>query len=123
MRKLIPKRCVSPRAPSPSATHDSTPAVAIFARAPVTGKAKTRLIPRLGREGAAKFQAALISDAIRKVSRLVSSGHDVTPYIFLAGRGRFAKGSVRSLALRGIPCTVSSRSVANQLSASTTSCP
>src|SRR5436190_19055330 len=111
MRKLIPKRCVSPHASSPSATHNSTPAVAIFTRAPVPGKAKTRLIPRLGPEGAAKFQAALISDAIRKVSRLVSSGRDVAPYIFLAGGGRFAKRSVGFLALPGSSCPASPRSV------------
>ena len=113
MRKLIPKRCVSPHASSPSATHNSTPAVAIFTRAPVPGKAKTRLIPRLGREGAAEFQATLISDAIRKVSRLVSSGHDVTPYIFLAGRGLFANRSARLLTPPGIPCPATARSVAN----------
>src|SRR5690348_7495964 len=116
MRKLIPKRSVSQRPsskPFSAPTHSYSPAVGIFARAPVPGKAKTRLIPRLGREGAAKFQAALISDAIRKVSKLVSSGHNVTPYIFLAGRGRFAKRRARSMALPGIPCPAGLRSVAN----------
>ena len=92
--------------------HSYSPAIAIFARAPVPGQAKTRLAPLLGREGAAEFQAALISDAIRKVSRLVSSGHNVTPYIFLAGREPFAKRSARSLALPGIPCPASPRSAA-----------
>ena len=43
----------------------SHPSIAIFARAPLTGQAKTRLIPRLGPEGAAQFQAALIRRAVR----------------------------------------------------------
>jgi uncharacterized protein len=34
--------------------------IAIFARAPVAGEAKTRLIPRLGAEGAAALQHAMI---------------------------------------------------------------
>lgn len=38
--------------------------VAIFARAPIAGQCKTRLIPRLGAEGAAKLQQAFISRAI-----------------------------------------------------------
>jgi hypothetical protein len=59
----------------------SIPSVAIFARAPVAGHAKTRLIPRLGSQGAARFQAALISDTLRKVARL---RRWVQPYLFLA---------------------------------------
>ncbi len=43
------------------------PAIAIFARAPTPGKAKTRLIPLLGPRGAAQLQHALISDAVDKV--------------------------------------------------------
>jgi rSAM/selenodomain-associated transferase 1 len=39
--------------------------IAIFARAPVAGQAKTRLIPRLGAEGAAGLQHALIRRALR----------------------------------------------------------
>lgn len=61
----------------------SSPAVAIFARAPTSGKVKTRLAPLLGPKGAAELQAALISDAIRKVSRLAPK---VTLYFFLSGR-------------------------------------
>ena len=38
--------------------------VAVFARAPVAGHAKTRLIPRLGRSGAARFQELLIRRAV-----------------------------------------------------------
>jgi rSAM/selenodomain-associated transferase 1 len=57
------------------------PAIAVFARAPVAGQAKTRLIPRLGSQGAARFQAALISDTLRKVAGL---RRWVQPYLFLA---------------------------------------
>ena len=56
------------------------PAIAVFARAPVAGHAKTRLIPRLGLQGAARFQAALISDTLRKVAGL---RRWVQPYLFL----------------------------------------
>ncbi len=62
------------------------PAAAIFARAPVSGEAKTRLAPLLGLKGAAQFQAALVCDAVRKVASL----RGVSPYLFLAGRTPFA---------------------------------
>jgi rSAM/selenodomain-associated transferase 1 len=39
--------------------------IAIFARAPVAGQAKTRLIPRLGAQGAAVLQHALIHRALQ----------------------------------------------------------
>ena len=39
-------------------------AVAVFAKAPVAGYAKTRLIPRLGAEGAAALQNVLIDRAV-----------------------------------------------------------
>lgn len=58
------------------------PAVAIFARAPSPGRAKTRLIPLLGARGAADFQAALFADIVRKVSALT----EVSRYIFISGR-------------------------------------
>lgn len=38
--------------------------VLVFAKAPVAGRAKTRLIPALGAEGAARLQAALLDDAL-----------------------------------------------------------
>jgi rSAM/selenodomain-associated transferase 1 len=41
------------------------PEVAVLARAPVPGFAKTRLIPLLGREGAAALQARLTEHAVR----------------------------------------------------------
>lgn len=68
----------------PSPVRGNSGAIGVFARTPVPGKAKTRLIPLLGREGAAEFQAGLISDAVRKVSVLGSSRESITPYLFLA---------------------------------------
>ena len=58
------------------------PAAAIFARAPVPSQAKTRLAPLLGSEGAARLQAALLCDAVRKVAML----RGVARYLFFAGR-------------------------------------
>jgi uncharacterized protein len=43
----------------------SEPVVQVFARAPVAGSAKTRLIPRLGAVGAAALQARMIERALR----------------------------------------------------------
>ena len=39
--------------------------IAVFARAPIAGQSKTRLIPRLGAEGAAALQHALIGRTVR----------------------------------------------------------
>ena len=41
--------------------------VIVFARAPLAGAVKTRLIPRLGPEGAARLQRRLIAHAVRTV--------------------------------------------------------
>jgi len=57
--------------------------VAIFARLPALGKGKSRLWPLLGLEGAAEFQAALISDAVRKVVSL----RGIAPYLFILANG------------------------------------
>ena len=42
----------------------SPTAIAIFAKAPIAGFAKTRLIPQLGADGAAKLQTLLITRAV-----------------------------------------------------------
>jgi len=65
----------------PPTTYD-LPSVAVFARVPIAGHAKTRLIPLLGMQAAADLQAALISDALRKVVGLKGS---VQAYLFLVG--------------------------------------
>ena len=46
--------------------HRMTPEIAIFARWPEPGKAKTRLIPALGAEGAAKLYARLLELTVRE---------------------------------------------------------
>jgi hypothetical protein len=57
-------------------------AVAVFARAAVPGRAKTRLIPLLGPHGAAELQSALLRDALRKVDTLAGVA---SPWLFLTG--------------------------------------
>jgi uncharacterized protein len=69
-----------------------SPAVAILARAPEPGKAKTRLSPLLGPEGAATFQAALLSDALRKVASL--GGIASFLFVFWIGALGFALGHI-----------------------------
>jgi uncharacterized protein len=59
-------------------------ALAIFAREPIPGKTKTRLVPLLGPRGAAEFHRALVADALRKWAKLKGS---VKRYVFVAGRG------------------------------------
>jgi rSAM/selenodomain-associated transferase 1 len=60
------------------------PALAVFARRPSPGSAKTRLIPLLGPRGASELHAALVRDVLRKVEELPRK---ITPYLFLTGRG------------------------------------
>lgn len=67
--------------------------MAIFARAPSPGRAKTRLIPLLGSRGAAEFQAALISDCIGKVNAL---GGRAPRYVFFTGTGSPATAALFS---------------------------
>jgi uncharacterized protein len=68
-------------------------AIAIFARAPAPGKAKTRLIPLLGAEGAARFQGALVADTLGKTNAL---GRRVARYLFITGgRPRGAGGEAQ----------------------------
>ncbi len=56
--------------------------MAVFARAVVKGKTKTRLIPALGQDGAAKLHRALVSDTLRKVAELRGNS---ARYVFMAG--------------------------------------
>jgi len=60
------------------------PAVALFSRSPLAGRAKTRLIPTLGPAGAARFQSALIRDSLAKLDRLRNRAR---PFLFLSGAG------------------------------------
>lgn len=52
--------------------------VAVLARAPVPGQAKTRLIPRLGAAAAARLQAALTERALRRAR---ATGADVVLWV------------------------------------------
>ncbi|HEX5484123.1 MAG TPA: TIGR04282 family arsenosugar biosynthesis glycosyltransferase [Terriglobia bacterium] len=65
--------------------------MAIFARAPMAGRCKTRLIPLLGREGAAEFQRVLIADTVRKTRRL---GGSVRLYVMAAGAARSSRETI-----------------------------
>ena len=68
----------------------SLPAVAVFARAIIPGKTKTRLIPALGRYGAARFHQALVADALGKVAGFKGK---TARYLFTSG-GRLPKQMV-----------------------------
>jgi uncharacterized protein len=59
------------------------PALAVFARTPLPGRAKTRLIPLLGPRGASEFHHALILDTLRKVDAM---GAGVRRYVFFEPR-------------------------------------
>jgi rSAM/selenodomain-associated transferase 1 len=62
--------------------------IIVFARAPVAGQVKTRLIPRLGPEGAARLQRRLIRAALR-TARAVGRVelHVTRPHSWLHGLG------------------------------------
>lgn len=49
-----------------SSVESNPTAIAIFAKAPIAGFAKTRLIPRLGAAGAAQLQSVLIRRAVER---------------------------------------------------------
>ena len=51
--------------------------IIIFARAPVPGEAKTRLIPALGKEGAAGLHEKLLKKTLETVSCLTDIKHEL----------------------------------------------
>lgn len=53
---------------------DTNVDIAVFARAPIAGQAKTRLIPRLGAAGAARLQRQLIEGSLAR-AQLVRGAH------------------------------------------------
>ncbi len=57
----------------PGGKQPSREGLIIFARYPQPGKTKTRLIPRLGDEGAASLQDAMTTHTLNEVTRLVES--------------------------------------------------
>ena len=88
----------------------SLPAVALFARAPVAGQVKTRLIPALGAQAACEVHRALVLDAWDAVQGLrpgceifLYSDQDHPEWRQLAGAGlRFQRG--RDLGERMVHC-------------------
>ena len=66
--------------------------IIVFAKAPVPGHAKTRLIPRLGAWGAARLQARLTVAALR-TARAARCGavelHGTARHSFFKGKARF----------------------------------
>jgi rSAM/selenodomain-associated transferase 1 len=77
-------------------------ALAVFGRAPVAGRAKTRLAEApgaggavLGAEGAARLYAAFLADTLRTAARVTASGYaDVTLWV---------AGAPDDAALRAVP--------------------
>lgn len=69
---------------------DARPLVAVFARAPVAGRVKTRLIPAIGATRAAKLHARLVRAAVR-TARAAHCGpvelHASEPHSFFAFAG------------------------------------
>ena len=82
-KSLAMSRAVGPgrRVRTPDTAHSSA-AVAVFARAIVKGKTKTRLVPALGPDGAARFHRALVSDTLGKVAKFKGNS---ARYVFTAG--------------------------------------
>lgn len=72
--------------------------IAVFARAPVAGEAKTRLIPRLGAEGAARLQERLIASTLAKSVAL--PGARVTLWVAGEARSPFIAGCARRSGIR-----------------------
>src|SRR5256885_3680826 len=49
------------------------PVIIVYAKAPVPGQVKTRLIPKLGEAGATKLHEAFVEDTLAMVSTLAKS--------------------------------------------------
>jgi len=74
---------------------DRGPAVVAFARAPVSGRAKTRLVPALGPEGAAELYRCFLLDTLGALRELrcdiivaAAEGEDVEPLSAALGAAR-----------------------------------
>lgn len=76
---------------------DASTRVAVFAKAPIAGRVKTRLIPALGGEAAAKLHRALVEHTLTTVCATVHSAElwcdpDLNHPYFEELSGRFAVG-------------------------------
>ncbi len=82
--RFITDTSLPPQNRTRATRRNPVPAIAVFARAPVAGRAKTRLIPLLGPRGAAELQSALIRDTAGKVDKIATRA---ARWIFVAGGG------------------------------------
>jgi glycosyltransferase A (GT-A) superfamily protein (DUF2064 family) len=58
-------RAATPKKPEPKAGARAEPALIVFARATVPGRVKTRLVPMLGKRGAAHLHARMLAKTLR----------------------------------------------------------
>ncbi|MFN3566631.1 MAG: TIGR04282 family arsenosugar biosynthesis glycosyltransferase [Burkholderiaceae bacterium] len=72
--------------------------IAVFAKAPVPGEAKTRLAPRLGADGAARLQERLIETALQKSVAL--AGARVTLWVAGDARHPFVAACAQRVGVR-----------------------
>ena len=70
-----------PLPPDPLNAPRASLAIAVFARAPVAGATKTRLIPRLGADGAARLQEQLIERALARATAVAVAGAAVSLWV------------------------------------------
>jgi rSAM/selenodomain-associated transferase 1 len=73
-------------------------ALIVFARAPVPGRVKTRLVPVLGRERAASLHARLVEHALR--TAVAAGFDDVILCCTPAPKGRFFKAMKKQFGIR-----------------------
>lgn len=73
-------------------------ALIIFAKKPVPGQVKTRLVPRLSSEEAAELYRCMLEDTLAKAARLT----DIDKYLFYEGGA--AAGRYFSETVRGMTC-------------------
>ena len=93
-------------ATSPVEPHDPLQQVqlAVLAKAPIPGLAKTRLVPAIGREGAARLQRQLTRQALR--TALAACLGPVTLWCAPDARHRFFRALQRTT---GVACLVQPR--------------
>lgn len=77
--------------PSLERAHRTGVAVCVFAKPPVPGRVKTRLVARVGRRGAAAFAAVFLDDTLAAIA---AQGW-ARPVLALAGRGEPPRGAAR----------------------------
>lgn len=69
-----------------------TEAIAVFARAPIPGQAKTRLARELGHEAAAELYLAMLRDTLEAASQAASMSQDCDVMLYFTPATAFAPG-------------------------------